>query len=130
MPTAARRPSEARSAHSASSSRLLAPETIAQAQTSKTAVSEYQRPRRARGSDTRSRQGRRSAVLLASSGPSCTSAAGTGKEVTAGTGHLIIVELRHPNDQRSPCLLRYTPQPIKSRTSHTTPELDQALVTV
>lgn len=45
----------ARSPHSASSSMLFAPETTAQAHTSKIAVSEYHRPRRERGSGTESR---------------------------------------------------------------------------
>jgi hypothetical protein len=54
--------SEARAAHSAISSMLLAPDTAAQAQTRRIAVSEYQRPRLARGSGTRSRKVRRSAT--------------------------------------------------------------------
>ncbi len=54
--------SEARAAHSAISSTLLAPDTAAQAQTRRIALSEYQRPRLARGSGTRFRNVRRSAT--------------------------------------------------------------------
>lgn len=61
-PTAVSTVSGARAAHSAISSVLLAPDTAAQAQTRRIAVSEYQRPRLARGSGTRSRKGRRSAT--------------------------------------------------------------------
>jgi hypothetical protein len=45
----------ARSPHSASSSMLFAPETVAQAQTIRIAVREYQRPRRDLGTGTVSR---------------------------------------------------------------------------
>jgi hypothetical protein len=55
IPMTARVSVPARAAHSASSSMLLAPETVAQAQTSRIADREYQRPRGDRGSGTESR---------------------------------------------------------------------------
>lgn len=101
IPITVRTAFEARWPHSASSSMLLAPETAAHAHTSRIAVNEYHRPRRARGSGTESKYGRRSAIRPVSSGPGFTSTAGMGEDAAAGTGHLMIIGLRHHNDHEA-----------------------------
>lgn len=88
-------------ARSASSSMVRAPGTAAAAQTSRIEVSEYQRPRRERGSGTASRKNRRSGMSSEWSGPNLANAAETGEGETADTGTLLITWLRHLNDHGS-----------------------------
>src|SRR5690606_1301130 len=64
-------------------------------------VSEYQRPRRERGSGTVSRKTRRSAASSGLRGPSLANTEGIGEDETADTGTFLITWLRHLNDHGS-----------------------------
>lgn len=80
---------------------VLAPETAAAAQTRRIEASEYQRPRRERGSGTASRKTRRSATSSGSRGPSLANTTGAGEDDTADTGTFLITQRRHLNDHGS-----------------------------